>query len=256
MKLDVQVRLRRSGFALDVDLHLTHPVTGIFGPSGSGKTTLLHLLAGILQPDAGVIRLDGELFCDVSAGVWLPTHRRRLGVVFQDARLFPHLNVRDNLRYGQRLVPAEARRFSEEEIVQLLELQPLLARWPAQLSGGEGQRVALGRAILSSPRLLLLDEPLSSLDRRLKEQITPFLVRVRDATKIPMLYVSHDPRDMLSLTNQFAVLDGGMLLAHGSTQTLRSNPRIQSQLHEESLSNLLNVQGPFERRKSSGACNL
>ena len=140
--------------------------------------------------------------------------------------------------------------------MQLLELQPLLARWPSQLSGGEGQRVALGRAILSSPRLLLLDEPLSSLDRRLKEQITPFLVRVRDATKIPMLYVSHDPRDMLSLTNQFAVLDGGMLLAHGSTQTLRSNPRIQSQLHEESLSNLLNVQGPFERRKSSGACNL
>jgi len=239
MMLEIQARLNRSGFMLDADLCVAHPVTGVFGPSGSGKSTLLHLLAGLLKPDTGRIVLDGDVFCDVAAGVFMPSHLRRLGMVFQDGRLFPHLNVRENLLYGQRLIPPTARKFTLAEVVELLELGPLLERWPAQLSGGEYQRVALGRAILCSPRLLLLDEPLASLDRRLKQQITPFFRRIRDATQIPILYVSHDPRDILDLTDQFAVLDCGAMLGHGALLDLVADPRILSLLEEDGLTNLL-----------------
>ena len=242
MRLELQVRLNRPGFALDVDLCVTHPVTGVFGPSGSGKTTLLHLLAGLLKPDAGRIVLNGEVFYDRASGIFLPAHQRRLGLVFQDGRLFPHLDVRTNLLYGQRLTPPVARQFTLAEVVEMLELGPLLTRWPAGLSGGEMQRVALGRAVLCSPRLLLLDEPLVSLDRRLKQQITPFFRRIRDATQIPMLYVSHDPRDILDLTDQFAVLERGAMLGHGALLDLVSDPRILKLLDEDGLTNLLPLQ--------------
>ena len=242
MTLDIQMRLSRPEFTLDVNLCVTQPVTGIFGPSGSGKTTLLHLLAGLLKPEAGKIVLDGEVFCDGAAGVFLPAHQRQLGVVFQEGRLFPHLDVHNNLLYGQQMIPTAARKFALSEVVELLELGPLLTRWPAQLSGGESQRVALGRAILSSPRLLLLDEPLTSLDRRLKQQIMPFFRRIRDATQIPMLYVSHDPLDILDLTDQFAVLERGAVLGHGALLDLIENPRILNLLEEDGLTNLLSLQ--------------
>jgi molybdate transport system ATP-binding protein len=239
--LELQARVDRGSFVLQVGLRVEHAVTGIFGPSGAGKSTLLHVVAGLVRPEEGRIVLDGEVFCDTAAGICLPPHSRRLGMVFQDARLFPHLRVRDNLRYGQRLVPAAARRFTLREVAELLELGPLLERWPAQLSGGEAQRVALGRAILCSPRLLLLDEPLASLDRRLKQQITPFFRRIRDATGIPMLYVSHDPRDILDLTDRFAVLERGAVLGHGALLDLVAQPHILRLLEEDGLTNLLPV---------------
>ena len=239
MKLELQARLTRDRFAFDVALTVEHAVTGVFGPSGAGKTTLLHLVAGLLRPDAGRIVLDGEVFCDAASGVFLPPHQRRLGVVFQDSRLFPHLTVRDNLLYGFRLTPPAARHFALAEVAELLEIDPLLARWPAQLSGGEYQRVALGRAILSSPRLLLLDEPLASLDRRIKRQIAPFFRRIRDVTRIPMLYVSHDPRDILELTDRLAVLECGAMLGHGALLDLAADPRILRLLEDDGLTNLL-----------------
>ena len=239
MTLEFQTLLHRSGFTFEVTLRATHAVTGIFGPSGSGKTTLLQLVAGLAKPDDGRIVLDGEVFCDTASGVFLPPHARRVGMVFQDGRLFPHLCVRDNLLYGLHLTPASAQRFTLAEVVELLELGPLMARWPGRLSGGEHQRVALGRAILCSPRLLLLDEPLASLDRRLKQQITPFFRRIRDATQIPMLYVSHDPRDILDLTNQFAVIERGVLLGHGALFDLVCDAHILSLLEADGLTNLL-----------------
>jgi len=155
MNLEIQARFVRQHFTLDVDIRVTESVTGIFGPSGSGKTTLLHLLAGLIKPDAGRIVLDGRVLCDTARNTFCPPNQRYLGMVFQDLCLFPHLNVKANLTYGERLVPPGARRFKFEDVIGMLELEPLLARWPAQLSGGERQRVALGRAILSSPRLLL-----------------------------------------------------------------------------------------------------
>jgi molybdate transport system ATP-binding protein len=215
MNLQAQVVLRRGPFALDVNLRIEERVTGLFGPSGSGKTTLLHILGGLLKPDAGRVTLNGEILQDSHLGVFVPPHRRRIGMVFQDERLFPHLRVRANLAYGYRLIPPSARQFPLSEVVDLMELEPLMDRWPSQLSGGERQRVALGRSILASPRLLLLDEPLASLDRRLRRQIAPFLRRIRDATPIPIIYVSHDPRDILDLTDRCAVLEGGRLLGHG-----------------------------------------
>ena len=239
MMLEVQALLRRRSFTLDVNLKIEHRVTGLFGPSGSGKTTLLNVVSGLVPPDRGQVTINGDVVQDSDRGIFLPAHRRRVGMVFQDGRLFPHLSVRGNLEYGYRLLPPDLRQFQVPEVVRLMELEHLLDRWPGQLSGGEAQRVALGRAILSSPRLLLLDEPMASLDRRLRHQITPFLRRVRDATQIPILYVSHDPRDILDLTDRFAVLDRGRLLGHGALADLAADAQVLDLLEQDGLANIL-----------------
>ena len=239
MKLEVMARLKRGTCDLDLAFTLEERVTGVFGPSGSGKTTLLHIIAGLVRPREGRIALDGAVFLDSNAGVFLAPQHRRMGMVFQDGRLFPHMTVRDNLLYGARLLTARQRRFQLGEVVDLLELEPHLDRRPGVLSGGEAQRVALGRAILGSPHLLLLDEPLASLDRRMKQQITPFLRRIRDTLQIPMLYVSHDPRDILDLTNRFVVLDRGKLAGQGNLLDLAMNPRTLGLLEDDGLTNIL-----------------
>lgn len=189
--LAFDLRFARGDFCLSATAELASRATGIVGPSGAGKSTLLALLAGLLQPDQGWIRLDDRLLVDTAVKVQLPPWQRAMGMVFQDGLLFPHLNVRANLLYGFQRRAISERRLQLAQVVELLEIGSLLQRRPAQLSGGERQRVALGRALLCSPRLLLLDEPLSSLDERLKQQILPFLRRVRDTLDIPMLYVSH-----------------------------------------------------------------
>jgi molybdate transport system ATP-binding protein len=211
----LDIGLRRGGFATAVAADFAPGVTGIFGPSGSGKTTLLHLIAGLLVPDRGRIEVDGEVLVDREAGIVVPAHRRRIGLVFQHGWLFPHYSVEGNLRYGERLLPSAARRFPFDRIVDLLRLRPLLARRTAHLSGGERQRVALGRALLAAPRLLLCDEPLSSLDRGLKQDILPFLARLHAELGVPMLYVSHDLGEILRLTDRVLVLDAGSVVAHG-----------------------------------------
>jgi molybdate transport system ATP-binding protein len=188
-------------------------VTGIFGSSGSGKSTLLALLAGLLRPQVGRLRFGNTALVDTTTNQFTPAWRRHFALVFQDGLLFPHLNVRDNLLYGfRRLRPAE-RLLTLETVLPLLEIGPLQARRPAQLSGGERQRVALGRALLYSPRLLLLDEPLSSLDDRLKQQILPFLKRIKDVTNIPMIYVTHARAEVDFLADRVLFMESGRLVA-------------------------------------------
>jgi molybdate transport system ATP-binding protein len=201
----------RGDFRLQAQATLPDGVTGIHGPSGAGKSTLLALIAGLLRPQRGWLRFEHEVLVDVATDTFVPAWRRGIGMVFQDGLLFPHLNVRHNLQFGWARRTPEARRFGFDDVVALLELQPLLARRPALLSGGERQRVALGRALLSSPRLLLLDEPLSSLDPRLKDQILPFLRRVKQETRIPMLYVSHVRAELDYLADRVLKMERGVL---------------------------------------------
>ena len=197
MILHVRGRHRFEHLDLDVDLSLSHGLTGISGPSGSGKTSTLNLIAGLLRPSVGRVTMDDTVFVDTTRDIWCPPHARRIGYVFQDARLFPHLRVRQNLAFGRwfrgNRMPAGS---TFDEVVSLLDLGPLLSRYPARLSGGEQRRVALGRALLASPRLLLLDEPLGSLDAGRKQEILPYLDRLIAEHRLPMLYVTHDPLEL------------------------------------------------------------
>ena len=207
---------KHSNFNFDIALKLPALGTlGVYGPSGAGKSTLLNMIAGLSQPDSGFLSFDGKVLFDSECKINVPVHKRRIGIVFQDSRLFPHLNVEQNLRYGYRLLSPGEQHISFAQVVELLELTPLLPQKPNQLSGGEKQRVALGRALLTSPRLLLLDEPLASLDTRLKQQILPFLRRVKNEINIPMIYVSHAIDEILYLTPHIAMIDRGRLLASG-----------------------------------------
>jgi molybdate transport system ATP-binding protein len=195
------------GFELDAQFTADDGVTALVGPSGSGKTTTLHLIAGLLRPDDGRIVLDGETLVDTQQRVFLSAHRRRVGMVFQDYLLFPHLTVRENLRYGLR---RRAPRSGElDHVVELLELGDLLGRRPSTLSGGEKQRTSLGRAILSAPALLLLDEPLSAIDARLKERILTFVERIIREFRLPTLLVSHNESDVQRLAERIVMFEGG-----------------------------------------------
>ena len=215
MTVSFDFALNHGSFHLRLNGLFDHKVLGVFGPSGAGKTTLLHLLAGIRKPDRGRLLLHSVPLFDSERGIDVPVYHRRIGVVFQEARLFPHMNVADNLNYGRRVAKTAHYSHDLETVVSLLELGGLLQKRPGRLSGGEMQRVALGRALLSAPRLLLLDEPLASLDQRLKRQILPFLIRIKNELAVPMIYVSHDLREILQLTDQLLIIDGGREVAHG-----------------------------------------
>ncbi|PUA28253.1 MAG: molybdenum ABC transporter ATP-binding protein [Cellvibrio sp. 79] len=207
--LDLDIHFQRDDFSLQVKQQFTAPITGILGASGSGKSTLLALIAGLLKPQHGSISLNGKKLCDTHSRLWVAPHQRHIGLVFQDGQLLPHLSVRNNLLYGYNNIAIEQRRFSPDVVVELLEIGSLLERKPMHLSGGEKQRVVLGRAVLYSPELLLLDEPLSALDERLKQQILPFFLRIYDECKIPMMYVTHAFSELEFLTSQrFLVRDG------------------------------------------------
>jgi molybdate transport system ATP-binding protein len=226
--LRAAVRKRRGAFTLSAEFELPTPgVVAIFGRSGCGKTTLVNLLAGLLPADEGRIDLDGQVLLDTAGGVDVPAERRRIGYVFQDARLFPHLDVAANLRYGERR--ATARPFvSFETVLDLLDLQPLLGRRTPQLSGGERQRVAIGRALLSQPQMLLLDEPLAALDDARREEVLPYLENLRDRLALPMVYVSHDFDEVLRLATHLVLLDAGRVLAQGGIEAMSLQPELRA----------------------------
>jgi molybdate transport system ATP-binding protein len=195
MSFDVDVTRRLGDAHIDVAFTAGNGLTALFGPSGAGKTSLLNMIAGLVRPDRGHIVVDGETL--FGSGVDLPPHRRHVGYVFQDARLFPHKRVRANLTYGRR-----GGSLPFDQVVDLLGLSELLDRWPRTLSGGEAQRVGLGRALLSGPRFLLMDEPLSSLDAARADEIMGMIERVRDELRLPILYVSHNPAEVARLATQ------------------------------------------------------
>ncbi len=214
-------RFGRDGFALDAAF--TAPgsgVTALFGPSGCGKSTILAAVAGLLRPREGRVVLDGTPLLDTRAGIAVPPERRRCGIVFQDSRLFPHLSVATNLRYGLRRAPRDAPGPTFEEVVDLLGIAPLLGRRPAGLSGGERQRVALGRALLSRPRLLLMDEPLAALDAPRRAEVLPFLARLCTAARLPILYVTHALEEVDALADHLVLLEAGRVLAEGEVEAL------------------------------------
>lgn len=240
--IDIDLQRIQGNFALHANCILTEQVVGLFGPSGAGKSTLLGMIAGLITPNNGHLILDGESLFDSDRSINVPLHQRHIGMVFQENRLFPHFNVRDNLNYGFNLIPLKNRRIGFTKIVELLEIGHLLTQKPHQLSGGEKQRVALGRALLISPRLLLLDEPLASLDVRLKHQILPFLKRVKDEIDIPMIYVSHAIDEILYLTSQIAMIDGGKILAVGQFQEVIHDPRVLALAYSLGLENVISAQ--------------
>jgi molybdate transport system ATP-binding protein len=226
LEIAVEKRLGSFSFAAEAALPASG-VLALFGRSGAGKTTLVNMLAGLLRPDTGRIAISGRALFDSTAGIDLPPERRRIGYVFQEGRLFPHLSVRTNLLYGHRRIPAEERTVKLPEIVELLGIGHLLARRSANLSGGEKQRVAIGRALLSNPRLLLLDEPLAALDAARKAEILPFIERLRDEIGLPVVYVSHDPAEVLRLADNILLLEQGRVAAQGPVSEVFSRPELQ-----------------------------
>jgi molybdate transport system ATP-binding protein len=216
------IRLPLADFVLEASFETHGRITVLFGPSGSGKTSLLDLVAGLRRAKSAFIQLENDVLTDTTGGVLVPARARGIGYVPQDLALFPHLSVRQNLLYGHR--PDADPKFGFDQIVELLEIGPLVRRGVTQLSGGEKQRVALARALLCSPRLLLLDEPLASLDAPLKARILPYLTRIRDTLAVPMLYVTHDRYETLSLGDEMIVLARGKVAQTGTVQEVFSRP--------------------------------
>jgi molybdate transport system ATP-binding protein len=220
MRIQADVALRLGAFALEAKLESDAGITALFGRSGSGKTTLLNCIAGLARPERGRIRVGDIVFFDSAAGVELPVQRRRIGYVFQEGRLLPHLTVRQNLAYGRFFTPAGERYAEFGRVVALLDLAPLLARRPHHLSGGEKQRVAIGRALLASPRLLLMDEPLASLDAPRKGEILYYIERLRDELRLPIVYVSHAIDEVVRLADTVALVSEGKVVASGTVAQL------------------------------------
>lgn len=222
----MKLRLKHSfgDFGLDLTLEAQGGITALFGPSGAGKSTIINAVAGLLRPDEGHLEVDGAVLMDTSRGLHVPAHKRRFGTVFQDARLFPHLTVGQNLDFGTRYAPRGAQ-VSRDDVIALLGLGALLERAPTTLSGGEKQRVAVGRALLSGPRMLLMDEPLASLDAHRKDEILPYLEQLRDGSLgLPILYVSHSVDEIARLADTLVVLKQGRVAAQGPLRDVMSDP--------------------------------
>jgi molybdate transport system ATP-binding protein len=218
--LVVAVEKRLGDFTLAVRFEATAGATALFGPSGAGKSSIANLIAGLIAPDRGRIALDDTVLFDSASRIDVPPHLRRIGYVFQEGRLFPHLTVRRNLDYGRYMNGLPRADDEMARVVDLLDIGPLLARRPGKLSGGERQRVAIGRALLMRPRLLLFDEPLASLDARRKREILPYLVRLRDDAKVPMLYVSHHAPELKRIATAVVLIEGGRVAAQGGLELL------------------------------------
>jgi len=222
MSLIVEAKHRQGDFSLDASFSSEGGLTALFGPSGAGKSSLVNIISGLVRPDYGRVIVNGEVLLDSTKQIFVRRHRRRIGYVFQEDRLFPHLTVRQNLLYGHWFTPRPDRYESLDHVVGLLGIPHLLGRKPDRLSGGEKQRVAIGRALLASPRLLLMDEPLASLDETRKAEILPYIERLRDDTKIPIVYVSHSVPEVTRLATTVVVMADGKVTGAGSVQEVMS----------------------------------
>lgn len=216
MTIAVDIAHRQGTFELEASFASSGRLTALFGPSGSGKSSLISVIAGLTRPDRGRVEVDGRVLIDTKAGIFIPMHKRRIGMVFQEALLFPHMSVAHNLRFGRWFTPAAEHYADFDAVVELLGIGALLERRPGKLSGGEKQRVAIGRALLASPKLLLMDEPLASLDDARKAEILPYIERLRDETKIPIVYVSHSIAEVARLASDVVVLAEGKVMACGA----------------------------------------
>ncbi len=230
MSLSVNLRHQLAGIEVQVSFDAPPGITVLFGRSGSGKTTVINAVAGLLNPESGRISLDDTVLFDSNRGINLPTHKRQLGYVFQDGRLFPHLSVQANLTYGQRFKTPRPDGPTLDDVCDLLGIIQLMDRRIGALSGGEKQRVAIGRALLSHPRMLLMDEPLASLDSARKAEILPYLERLRDHTNIPILYVSHSMTEVARLATTVVVLENGQIARAGAAEQVLSDPDMVRQL--------------------------
>lgn len=254
--LAVQLTKRRGDFVLDMEFGAPTPgVTALFGRSGCGKSTVIALIAGLLAPDAGRVQVGDDVLLDTQRGIDVDARHRRIGVVFQEARLFPHLDVRGNLEYGMKRLPrGTARPIGFDDVIQLLGLDALLGRRPHELSGGEKQRVALGRALLRQPRLLLLDEPLASLDAARREDVLPWLERLRDSFAIPIVYVSHQFDEVLRLATRVVLLDAGRTVAQGDIATVSRHPALRAIVGPDAVGAV--VSGTVEAVDGTGLAQL
>jgi molybdate transport system ATP-binding protein len=216
MTLAVDIRHRLGSFVLDARFAAASGLIALFGRSGAGKSSLINVIAGLIRPEQGSVRVDGAILVDTASGLFIPRHRRRVGYVFQEGRLFPHLTVRQNLLYGRWFAGKSDGGDDLDRVVEMLGIAGLLDRRPGRLSGGEKQRVAIGRALLADPRVLLMDEPLASLDEARKGEILPYIERLRDQSKIPIVYVSHSIAEVARLANTVVVMSEGKVAAVGA----------------------------------------
>jgi molybdate transport system ATP-binding protein len=232
MALAVEIRHRLGNLPLDVRFEAAGGLIALFGPSGTGKTSIINVIAGLIRPDRGYVEIDGTVLNNTERGLFIPRHRRRVGYVFQEGRLFPHLTVHQNLLYGRWFAGADGSRGELQRVVDLLGIAHLVNRHPGRLSGGEKQRVAIGRALLADPRILLMDEPLASLDEDRKDEILPYIERLRDGSKIPIVYVSHSVVEVARLATTMVLIDNGKVAAVGPT------PEIMQRLDLDTLTHL------------------
>jgi molybdate transport system ATP-binding protein len=219
--LDVTVKKLQETFLVDASFRTRGTgVTALHGRSGAGKTSVINMVAGLVRPDTGRIVVNGRTYFDSKNGIDIPPEKRRFGYIFQDGRLFSHLSVQSNLTYGMKLVPSSERFVAFDQVVEMLGIKHLLHRRPARLSGGEKQRVAIGRALLTSPHLMLMDEPLASLDGERKSEVLPFIARLPKEFSVPILYVSHSVEEILNLADNLVIMDSGRTIAMGEAQDL------------------------------------
>ncbi len=254
MSLQVNIELPRRDFLLKIEADFGRGLVGIFGPSGAGKTSLFSLLAGIEKPAKGSIVLNGRVLSDVDKGIHIPSHERRIGMVFQEKLLFPHMKVKENLMFGVKYVKKEKRRITLEEVVELLNLGEFLDAYPSEISGGEQQRVGIGRALLTSPEMLLLDEPFNAVDTQLRLSILPYLKKIHEVLEIPMLVISHDLPDIQRLTDQIFVMEKGLCRGFGQVLDILSENR--TLLESSGIVNTIQCHTPKKIEKGLYQCEV
>jgi len=249
MSLDINIQLPRRDFTMNLNLSIGNQLTGIYGHSGAGKTSFLHLTAGLERPESGTITFNGRTIVDTQSKVFVKPRKRRIGIVFQESRLFNSMSIKKNLLFGTRYSKKDKPLISFDEVVGMLELEHLLEFRPSHISGGEARRVAIGRALLSSPELLLLDEPFSAVDVSLRQQILPFIERIRHRLNIPIMVISHDLPDLLQLTDKLILMKQGEVVGNGEFFDLLEQPGAFELIHSTGITNVLEMKVAYSENE-------